>query len=104
MPKNESDWIDKLLDKIKQRIEQRSYRLSDHVIKRQSQRSFELPDLIHVLMNGFHEECKTLFSNKFQCWNYAIRGKTLDGTEARVIVAFEKNMIIITAIRLTRKK
>lgn len=58
---------------------------------------------MEVLRNGFHEKEKTLFNNKFQTWNYAIRGKAVDGEDVRVILAFEKDMIIITAIRLPRK-
>jgi len=33
-------------------------------------------------------------------WKYAIRGKTLDGINLRTIVAFEKELVIITVMRL----
>jgi hypothetical protein len=33
-------------------------------------------------------------------WRYAIRGKTLDGINLRIIVAFEKEMVIITVMSL----
>ncbi len=77
--------------------------MTEHAISRQKLRSLKLPDIVEVLRNGFHEKDKTLFSNKFQTWNYAIRGKAVDGGDVRVIVAFEKDMIIITAIRLPRR-
>lgn len=66
-------------------------------------RELSLPDIIHVLLNGRHEEEKTLFNTARQQWRYAIRGKTFSGIEARIIVEFEKDMVIITVIRLTRK-
>lgn len=97
------DKIEDLLGEIKWHIERRKYRLSEHCITRQKQRLLSLPDILHVLMHGFHEEKKTKFHDEFQSWNYAIRGKTLDLSDVRVIVAFEKDMVIITAIRLQRK-
>jgi hypothetical protein len=97
-----TEWIGNLLEKIRDHIESRRYRVTEHAISRQKLRSLKLPDILEVLRNGFHEKEKTLFSNKFQTWNYAIRGKAIDGGDVRVIVAFEKDMIIITAIRLPR--
>jgi hypothetical protein len=52
------------------------------------------------LKNGNREEEKELFDVKKQMWKYAIRGKTIDGVNLRVIVAFEEEMIIITVVRL----
>ncbi len=96
-------WTEDLLEKIRNHIENRKYRVTEHAISRQQLRSLKLPDILEVLRNGFHEKDKTIFSNKFQTWNYAIRGKAVDGGDVRVIVAFDKDMIIITAIRLPRR-
>jgi hypothetical protein len=98
-----SEWIDDLLEKIRSHIDDRRYRVSEHAISRQQLRSLKLPDIIKVLRNGFHEKEKTLFNTKFQTWNYAIRGKAVDGEDVRIIIAFAGDMIIITAIRLPRK-
>lgn len=57
-------------------------------------------EIIDVLANGFHERRKDKFEEKFNSWNYAIRGKTLDNRSLRVVVAFEEDMLIITAIDL----
>lgn len=97
-----TEWTENILEKIRDYVENKRYRITEHAISRQKQRSLKLPDIIEVLRNGFHEKDKTLFSTKFQTWNYAIRGKAVDGEEVRVIVAFEKDMIIITAIRLSK--
>lgn len=90
-----------LLAKIRKYIDTGKYRLSKHAIKRQNEREINLPKVLYVLRHGFHEESKTLFDTKFQTWKFAIRGKTIDGIDARVIVAFEDDMIIITVIRVT---
>lgn len=104
MLKGKPGWDSNLLEKVRRHIALNRYRFTRHTLDRLKQRSFELHDVIYVLSSGFHEEEKTLFNTQSQSWNYAIRGKTLDGTDARVIVAFEKDMIIITAIRLTKRK
>ena len=98
-----TEWIENLLEKIRDHVGSRKYRVTEHAVSRQTLRSLKLPDILEVLRNGFHEKEKTLFSNKFQTWNYAIRGKAIDGGDVRVIVAFEREMIIITAIRLPRR-
>ncbi|MBI3508810.1 MAG: DUF4258 domain-containing protein [Chlamydiia bacterium] len=95
-------WIQNLREVIRQHIESRKYRISEHALSRQKQRDIKLPDVLEVLNNGFHEKSKSGFNAQFQTWNYAIRGKTIDGVELRIIVAFADEMIIITAIRLMK--
>jgi hypothetical protein len=56
------------------------------------------------LKNGFHERAYTVFEVKKQTWKYAIRGKTPDGIDLRIIVAFMDEMAIITVIKLTKGK
>jgi len=41
---------------------------------------------------------------KRQTWKYAIRGRTPDGIDLRVIVAFLEEMAIITVIEITKRK
>ena len=54
------------------------------------EREIELPDVLYVLKNGYHEKRKTTFDEVFQSWKYAIRGKTLDELDIRIILAFEE--------------
>ena len=103
MTKGSSDWIDNVIERIHRCIESRNFRLSKHAMDQKGNRDLSLPDVIQVLLNGRHEEDKTKFNNARQVWNYAIRGKTINGVEARVIVAIEEGMVIITVIRLTGK-
>ncbi len=101
--KDSIEWIDNLLERIHQCIESRNFRFSKHAVDRGHSRDLSVPDVIHVLLNGRHEKDKTVFNNARQTWNYAVSGKTINGTEARIIVAFEGGMVIITVIRLTKK-
>ena len=55
-------------------------------------------DTLRVLRIGIHEKEKTRFQDS--AWRYAIRGKTEDYREVRVIIAFVDEMIIITVIDL----
>lgn len=91
-----------LLETIRKYIASGKYRVSKHAVKRQNERAVSLPKTLYVLTNGVHEEKKTLFDTKFQTWKYAIRGKTPDGIDIRVIVVLEDEMIIITVIQVTK--
>ena len=72
------------------------------MVERQVQREISRIEILHVLRNGFHEPKKDKFDVSYGCWNYAIRGRTIDKRELRIIVSFDKNnMLIITAIDLT---
>jgi len=93
---------DNPLAKIRQHIDSGRYRVSKHAIKRQSEREVNLRNILYVLTHGFHEEQKSLFDIAFQTWKYAIRGRTIDGIELRVIVGFAEEMLIITVIRVTK--
>ncbi len=60
-----------------------------------------MPEILRVLRVGFWEKRKDEFKQEFQAWNYAIRGKTVDARDLRVIVTFEEpGMLLITAIDL----
>ena len=60
-------------------------------------------DVLFVLKNGYHEKQKTSFDEEFQKWKYAVRGKTLDEVDIRIIVAFYDNgMMIITVMHVIK--
>jgi hypothetical protein len=96
--------IENVLGRIKKSIISEDYRFSLHASKRGEERLISYQDALYVLSRGFHEEKKTVFDHKRKTWKYAIKGKTIDGIEARIIIAFERGMIIITIIRLINKK
>jgi hypothetical protein len=95
--------MDNLLEQIKKSIEYEDYNFSIHALRRGLERKISLQEALYVLQNGVHEKAKTVFDTRYQAWKYAIRGKTPDGSEIRVVVAFERGMVIITVIKLMAK-
>ncbi len=91
-----------LLEVVQSCLDQGRYLDTRHVTERQLERSITRMEILHVLRTGFHEKKKDQFDEEYSSWNYAIRGKTVDKKELRIIVSFDKNnMLIITAIDLT---
>lgn len=88
-----------LLSLIRHFIETGSFVETLHAQQRQREREIILPDVLHVLMTGYHEKRKDQFDEVWQSWNYAIRGSTTSNEELRVIVAFDEEiaLLIITA-------
>lgn len=99
-PEKEPD----LLQKIRDAINSRNFRDVIHASMRAVERDITRPEYLYVLKNGRHEKKKDEFKEEHNNWNYAIRGKTLDDRELRVIVSFDENgMLIITVIDLELK-
>jgi hypothetical protein len=92
------------VSKAREYISRQAYRISVHALQRQEQRSISLREILYVLKNGYHEEAYSGFEVKRQTWKYAIRGRTPDGIDLRVIVAFLEEMAIITVIEITERK
>lgn len=93
--------IPNLIERVKAAVESGNYLDTFHSKLRQGHRSITRPEIIFVLKNGFHEKRKDKFDHAFKEWNYAVRGKTIESKDLRVIVSFDKsNMLIITAIDL----
>ena len=89
-----------LLRKIREHVEEGTYAVSIHALERQNQRLVDLKHVLYVLKKGSHERDKDLFDIKRQMWKYAIRGKTFEGVLLRVIVSLDREMIVITVVRL----
>ncbi len=87
-----------VLRQVKENVRNGTYVLSRHAIARQKERDITLRDVLAVLEHGRHEQNKDEFSVKNQTWKYAIRGKTVNGLELRVVVLFEEEMVIVTVI------
>jgi hypothetical protein len=92
-----------LIKNIGECIEQGNYILSRHAIERRFERNIELEDVLYVLKTGYHESEKTSFDETFQTWKYAIRGKTLENLDIRIIVAFDPSgMVVITVMHISK--
>ena len=71
-----------------------------HAVGRQLERAVTRPEYVHVLRTGYHEKKKDEYKEEHRSWNYAIRGRTIDGRDLRVPVSFDANgrLLIITVI------
>lgn len=91
--------IEDLLYVVKIHVDERRYRQTIHALQRQHERQIDLLDALYVLKNGYHEKKKTHFDTVNKAWKYAVRGKTLDKQDVRVIIAFDDDgMLIITVM------
>ena len=91
-----------ILKKIKEHLRKGTYILSEHAVTRQKERLVRLTDILYVLEFGRHEQDKDIFDVKYQHWKHAIRGRTVDNVDLRVIIAFHEKLAIITIMRVKR--
>lgn len=90
-----------LIELIRDCIEQGKYIMTEHALERLNERDISLNDVEYILKTGFHERRKTSFDEIFRAWKYAIRGKSIEGIDLRIVIAFdEKDMLIITLMRV----
>jgi hypothetical protein len=95
--------LDELFPIIRDCIDKGSYRQSKHAIDREMEREIDLMDVLYVLKTGYHEKQKTTYDDIFHTWKYAIRGKTLDKCDIRIIVTFDDTgMLIITVMHVVK--
>jgi len=88
----------RLKQEILHHIKSGKYRLTKHAAEEQANGNLDLLDTLRILKTGIHEKAKTRFEDS--AWRYAIKGKTEDAQEVRVIIAFADEMIVITVIDL----
>lgn len=93
--------IDRLLERMREALDAGRFFDTVHTTQRQAERQITRTEMLHVLRHGWHEKRKDVFDPRYHAWNYAIRGKTIDGRQLRVVVSFEDtDLLIITAIAL----
>lgn len=95
--------LESVLDAVRRAVEEGKYRDTIHASQRQGQRRITRPEYLYVLRNGYHEKAKDKFVDAYHAWNYAIRGRTVDRRDLRVIVSFDgEGMLIITVIEVDK--
>lgn len=94
--------LENLLDIIGQHLADDFYNLSGHARTRMSQRDITLAEVVHILRHGWHEKRKDTFDEFYKSWSYAIRGKTFDDRNLRIVVTFDEGMLIVTAVDLDK--
>ncbi len=93
--------VSNLLEQARSCIDSGRYLDTAHSSERGGQRFISRPEILYVLRHGYHEKRKDQYNTHYCTWDYAIRGRTVDGRELHVVVAFDDNgMLIITAIDL----
>ncbi|PKL79085.1 MAG: hypothetical protein CVV27_02370 [Candidatus Melainabacteria bacterium HGW-Melainabacteria-1] len=90
-----------LMQKIRVALASGDYLDTVHASERQAERNITAPEYEYVLKHGWHEASKDRLDESYDAWNYAIRGRTLEQRELRVIVSFDPaGLLIITVIDL----
>lgn len=89
-----------LLKMIRHTVETGNYLDTRHANDRRTERLISRLEMEYVLLHGRHEKRKDQYEEIHQSWNYAIRGKTIDKRDLRVIVSFENKMLVITAMEV----
>jgi hypothetical protein len=81
-----------------------SYTPVDHAKLRLDQREVTVLEMEQAIARGYHETRKDEYKTEHKCWNYSIRGKTVDARELRVAVSLDKNsgLLIVTVIDLAK--
>lgn len=93
--------LENVLEKIKECIELKRYTFTNHALQRVKERGIDIATTRYILLTGYEEKRKTSFNESINSWKYAIRGVTKDGLHVRVIVAFDKDgMLVITVIHI----
>ena len=101
MADRERSKVPDLMKQIRCRLDEGRYFDTRHALGRKSERKISRTEVGYVLRHGWHEKKNDQYEERFKAWNYAVRGKTPDKRELRVIISFnENNMLIITAIEL----
>lgn len=79
-----------------------TYRDTRHAIGRRQRRIISVLEVGQIVETGFREPSKDEYKEQWRAWNYAIRGKTLDGRSLRVAVSFDEAgfLLVITAMDL----
>ena len=86
-------------------IENGKYIPTFHAEVRQLERDITLNDALHVIRNGYRVPKNDQFEEKWQAWNYAIQGTSLQSENIRVIISFDEDeMLIITVINIGRRE
>lgn len=101
--KQKPEKLPNLFETIKECIDKGNYILTTHALDNQDKRDITLPAVLYVLKNGRHEKQKTTFDAVNNSWKYAIRAKTLNDLDIRIIVSFNEDKMIIITVMLVGK-
>ena len=78
------------------------YLFRTHALDRMKERRITIPEVKHIIVQGYHEKSKDDFDEDLKAWKYAIRGKTVDKRNLRMAIALDRDtlLVVVTAIDL----
>lgn len=95
--------LNNILHNTAESVAKGSILYSKHANERMFKRGIIKPEVEHVLLHGRREAQKDQFNDEHSAWDYAIKGKTVDGRILRIVIALiEPNVLVITTIDLDR--
>lgn len=90
-----------MLKRVRECLEKGNLRYFPHAEQRLDERRLDKADVRYVLQHGRHEKRKDEYKAEYGTWNYAIRGKTIDGKDVRVAVTFiDPYLMIVSVIKV----
>lgn len=93
--------IEDVIAKATECIKNNNYTFGVHALERLKERRITRRQVEYILQNGYEEKRKTKYDEQAKTWKYAVRGKTKDGYDIRVIIAFElERGFIITVMHV----
>ncbi len=88
-----------VLAKARKCLESGRFYDTRHAIDQKSARAISLLEIRMIIETGFWERKKDEYKPEYQAWSYSIRGKTIDNRDLRIIISFDKEVLLfITAI------
>lgn len=98
------DKLKDILSVVRAAVESGQLVFSAHANTRMRERGIIKPEVEYVVKGGHHEAKKDQFSIEFNAWDYAIKGKTVDGRSIRIVVAIVRpKVLVVTAIDLDKE-
>ena len=91
---------------IPKKIARKEYSITVHARERQKDRNILDIDVLDILENKprrkrKRNKSKDKYIEGYEDWNYCIEGCDLDGEKIRLVISFDKNlMLVITVVRL----
>ena len=90
-----------LLNKVRVCVDGGKCFISQHAKVRMRDRDILDIELFYILRHGYHERSKDTFDRFHKSWNYSVRGKTLDDRSLRIVLCFDREMlVVVTAIEV----
>jgi hypothetical protein len=102
-PKRPAKRLD-VLEALREKVAADEFRDTRHTgAERRPERGISLEEVRQVLEGGFHEAARDRYEANHGAWSYAIRGRTLDDRDLRIVVAFDEEddyLVLVTTIDL----